>query len=152
MCALPISLDGRGTQALRPPARSDYPQSRWPTLLSLGQRHSPKSAHGPKMVPRNLKGLWSEKGNRRSPVRTRSTPPRPGIAFRPGDRELWASETSRNGPDSILITKISEVGMPGESSRIGLNGHPLPTGIAFSPDGKLAYVAFSRSNTLAIKN
>jgi YVTN family beta-propeller protein len=73
-----------------------------------------------------------------------------GIAYRPGDRELWASETSRNGPDSILITKISELGMPGESSRIGLNGHPLPTGIAFSPDGRLAYVAFSRSNTLAV--
>ena len=73
-----------------------------------------------------------------------------GIAYRPGDRELWASETTRNGPDSILITKISEVGMPGESSRIGLNGHPLPTGIAFSPDGRLAYVAFSRSNTLAV--
>src|SRR5664279_1755093 len=73
-----------------------------------------------------------------------------GIAYRPGDRELWASETARNGPDSILITKISDLGMPGETSRIGLNGHPLPTGIAFSPDGKLAYVAFSRSNTLAI--
>jgi YVTN family beta-propeller protein len=73
-----------------------------------------------------------------------------GIAYRPGDRELWASETTRTGPDSILITKISEVGMPGESTRIGLNGHPLPTGIAFSPDGRLAYVAFSRSNTLAI--
>src|ERR1035438_7365784 len=54
-----------------------------------------------------------------------------GIAFRPGDRELWASETSRNGPDSILIAKISAVGMPGETSRIGLNGQPLPTGIAF---------------------
>src|SRR5260370_4940065 len=73
-----------------------------------------------------------------------------GIAYRPGDRELWASETSRNGPDSILIAKISDVGMPGETSRIGLNGHPLPTGIAFSPDGQLAYVAFSRSNTLPI--
>src|ERR1035437_2265176 len=73
-----------------------------------------------------------------------------GIAFRPGDRELWASETSRKGPDSILIAKISAVGMPGETSRIGLNGHPVPTGIAFSPDGRLAYVAFSRSNTLAI--
>ena len=73
-----------------------------------------------------------------------------GIAFRPGDRELWASETTRTGPDSILITKISELGMPGESTRIGLNGHPLPTGIAFSPDGRIAYVAFSRSNTLAI--
>src|SRR5580765_5853879 len=36
-----------------------------------------------------------------------------GIAYRPGDRELWASETARNGPDSILITKMSDVGMPG---------------------------------------
>jgi len=73
-----------------------------------------------------------------------------GVAFRPEDRELWASETSRNGPDSILVTKIDDVGMPGESSRIALNGHPVPTGIAFSPDGKLAYVAFSRNNTLAV--
>src|SRR5580765_1819920 len=73
-----------------------------------------------------------------------------GIAFRPGDRELWASETTRTGPDSILITKITDLGMPGETQRIGLNGHPLPTGIAFSADGKLAFVAFSRSNTLAI--
>src|SRR3954447_26484050 len=47
-----------------------------------------------------------------------------GIVFRPGDRELWASETARNGPDSILITKINELGMPGETQRIGLNGHP----------------------------
>src|SRR3954462_8493186 len=25
-----------------------------------------------------------------------------GISFRPGNRELWASETTRNGPDSLL--------------------------------------------------
>ena len=25
-----------------------------------------------------------------------------GLAFRPGDRELWASETRRDGPDSLL--------------------------------------------------
>jgi YVTN family beta-propeller protein len=73
-----------------------------------------------------------------------------GIAFRPGDRQLWASETTRNGPDSILIAELSETGKPGKTSRIGLNGHPLPTGIAFSADGKLAYVALSRSNTLAV--
>jgi len=30
-----------------------------------------------------------------------------GIAFRPGDRQLWASETARNGPDSILIAELS---------------------------------------------
>jgi YVTN family beta-propeller protein len=73
-----------------------------------------------------------------------------GIAFRPGDRQLWASETTRSGPDSILIAELSETGKPGKTSRIGLNGHPLPAGIAFSADGKLAYVALSRSNTLAV--
>jgi YVTN family beta-propeller protein len=73
-----------------------------------------------------------------------------GIAFRPGDRELWTSETARNGPDSILIAELSAVGLPLKSSRINFKGHPLPIGIAFSPDGRRAYVAFSRSNTLAV--
>ena len=82
-------------------------------------------------------------------IETRSTS-YTGIAFRPGDLQLWASETSRNGPDSILITELSETGKPGKTSRIGLNGHPLPTGIAFSPDGRYAYVAFSRMNSLAV--
>src|SRR5436190_1461139 len=36
-----------------------------------------------------------------------------GLAFRPGDRELWASETTLNGPDSIQVAKLSEVGIPG---------------------------------------
>jgi YVTN family beta-propeller protein len=73
-----------------------------------------------------------------------------GIAFRPGDREIWASEATRNGPDSIAIAELSETGMPGKTTHIELKGHPLPVGIAFSPDGKSAYVAFSRSNTLAV--
>jgi YVTN family beta-propeller protein len=73
-----------------------------------------------------------------------------GIAFRPGNRELWASEASRSGPDGILIVQISELGMPGETSRIAFKGHPVPVGIAFSPDGRTAYVAFSRNNTLAV--
>ena len=73
-----------------------------------------------------------------------------GIAFRPGDRELWASEATRNGPDSILVVELSEQGMPGKTARIDLKGHPVPTGIAFSPDGKTAYVAFSRSNQLGV--
>ena len=58
-----------------------------------------------------------------------------GIAFRPGDRELWVSEALRNGPDSIAVIPFSEVGMPGKVERIDLPGHPLPAGIAFSPDG-----------------
>ena len=73
-----------------------------------------------------------------------------GIAFRPGDRELWASEATRNGPDSILVAQLSELGMPGKVDHIELKGHPVPAGIAFSPDGKTAYVAFSRNNTLAV--
>jgi YVTN family beta-propeller protein len=73
-----------------------------------------------------------------------------GIAFRPGDRELWASETTRNGPDAIAVIAMPEAGKPGEVSRIQFAGHPVPSGIAFSPDGKTAYVAFSRNNTLAV--
>ncbi len=74
-----------------------------------------------------------------------------GIAFRPGDRELWVSETTRNGPDAIAIIAIDELGRPGSIERIKLDqGHPVPTGIAFSKDGSTAYVAFSRSNTLAV--
>jgi YVTN family beta-propeller protein len=73
-----------------------------------------------------------------------------GIAYRPGDRELWASETARNGPDSILIAQISESGVPGKTDRIELKPHPLPAGMAFSADGKKVYVAFSRNNSLAV--
>ena len=73
-----------------------------------------------------------------------------GIAFRPGDRELWVSEALRNGPDSIAIIPLSDLGMPGKVERIELSGHPLPAGIAFSRDGKRAYIAFSRNNTLAV--
>jgi YVTN family beta-propeller protein len=72
-----------------------------------------------------------------------------GIAFRPGNRELWASESSGNS-DSILVIQISELGMPGATSRIALKGHAVPVGIAFSADGKTAYVALSRNNTLAV--
>ncbi len=73
-----------------------------------------------------------------------------GIAFRPGDREIWASEATRNGPDNILVAELSDTGMPGKTSQIALTGHPVPAGIAFSPDGKTAYVAFSRNNTVAV--
>jgi YVTN family beta-propeller protein len=92
--------------------------------------------------------LLDAAGNKVADIPTRATS-YTGIAFRPGDRELWASETTRNGPDSILIVKLSETGQPGETSRIELKGHPLPAGLAFSPDGKTAWVAMSRSNTLA---
>lgn len=73
-----------------------------------------------------------------------------GIAYRPGDRELWASEASRNGPDGLFIAHLSDLGLPAKTDRIEFKEHPLPVGIAFSPDGKTAYVAFSRSNALAM--
>ncbi|HYM10425.1 MAG TPA: bifunctional YncE family protein/alkaline phosphatase family protein [Bryobacterales bacterium] len=74
-----------------------------------------------------------------------------GIAFRPGDRELWASETTRSGPDSILVAALDELGRPsGPAEHIRLQGHPVPAGIAFSSDGATAYVAFSRNNSLAV--
>jgi YVTN family beta-propeller protein len=88
-------------------------------------------------------------GNKLAEVPSRSTS-YAGVAFRPGNRELWASEASRNGPDSILIVQISELGMPGATSRIDLKGHPVPVSIAFSADGKKAYVALSRNNSLAV--
>jgi len=73
-----------------------------------------------------------------------------GIAFRPGDRELWLSEATRSGPDSILVVKLTELGKPAGTQRIELAGHPVPAGIAFSSDGARAWVALNRSNTVAV--
>ncbi|HXI41249.1 MAG TPA: hypothetical protein VNH83_14795, partial [Bryobacteraceae bacterium] len=74
-----------------------------------------------------------------------------GIAFRPGDRELWASETGEErGSDALLILQLSELGAVTKTERMPLPKHPVPVGIGFSADGKTAYVAFSRSNTLAV--
>ncbi|MBI3665363.1 MAG: bifunctional YncE family protein/alkaline phosphatase family protein [Acidobacteria bacterium] len=93
--------------------------------------------------------LHGSTGTRLAEVPSRATS-YTGIAFRPGDRELWASETTRHGPDGLLIASLDERGMPGKAEHVKLDGHPVPAGIAFSPDGETAYVAFSRSNTLAI--
>ena len=73
-----------------------------------------------------------------------------GIAFRPGDRELWASETSANGPDSLLIAKLSETGALAGTDRVVFDGHAVPCGIAFSPDGNTAYVALSLKDSVAV--
>ncbi len=73
-----------------------------------------------------------------------------GIAFRPGTNELWSSETARSGGDAILITPLSPLGIPGAGKEITLPGHAVPCGIAFSADGKIAYVALSRNNSLAV--
>jgi len=43
-----------------------------------------------------------------------------------------------------------ESGTPGKTDHIELKPHPVPAGMAFSSDGKKAYVAFSRNNSLAV--
>ncbi|MBL0156387.1 MAG: hypothetical protein IPP47_04715 [Bryobacterales bacterium] len=82
-------------------------------------------------------------------VKSRSTS-YAGVAFRPGTREVWASEATRNGPDSLLVMELNERGAPVKESRSALMPHPVPVGIAFSGDGKLAYIAFSRENAVAV--
>jgi YVTN family beta-propeller protein len=73
-----------------------------------------------------------------------------GIAFRPGAHEIWIGQTSRNGMDSLLVTPVTEAGVPGAGHEIPLGTHAVPSGVAFSADGKIAYVAMSRLNSLAI--
>ncbi|HWR54360.1 MAG TPA: bifunctional YncE family protein/alkaline phosphatase family protein [Bryobacteraceae bacterium] len=81
-------------------------------------------------------------------VRARGTP-YTGIAFRPDGGEIWAGETTRTGTDNIIIIPVTS-GRPGAAERIALEGHPVPSGIAFAKDGKTAYVALSRNNTVAL--
>jgi YVTN family beta-propeller protein len=73
-----------------------------------------------------------------------------GIAFRPGSSELWASEATRTGADSLLIVSVSAAGRPAAPERLQLPDHAVPAGMAFSEDGRTAYVAFNRKNTLAV--
>lgn len=81
-------------------------------------------------------------------VKTRSTS-YTGIAFRPGTRELWASETSRTA-GGLVVAEVSPAGETGTTRNLDIPGHPVPTAIAFSKDGSRAFVALSRKNTIAI--
>jgi YVTN family beta-propeller protein len=82
-------------------------------------------------------------------VRTKSSS-YTGIAFRPGANEIWSSETARNGGDFVLVTPVSSTGVPSAGKEIALANHAVPCGIAFSADGKLAFIALSRSNSVAV--
>jgi len=73
-----------------------------------------------------------------------------GVAFRPGDRELWASEATRKGPDYLLVAPVAAGGTNGKPEHVQLRGHPVPAGIAFSEDGRIAFVALSSSNAVAV--
>ena len=71
-----------------------------------------------------------------------------GIAFSPDGKEIWASETTRTGPDSLLLIGVGTNGKVTGTDRLNLPGHSVPTGIAFSADGKTVYVAMHRDNVL----
>jgi YVTN family beta-propeller protein len=73
-----------------------------------------------------------------------------GIAFRPGDRELWASETSGSAGDQLLIAQLSATGQLEATDHLKLPGHAIPCGIAFSDDGGTAYVALSQEDSVAV--
>jgi YVTN family beta-propeller protein len=100
----------------------------------------------------NTRGIDIFDANATAPlgtVRTKSSS-YAGIAFRPGANEIWSSETARNNGDFVLVTPVSNLGVPGTGKEIALPGHAVPCGIAFSADGKRAYVALSRNNSVAV--
>lgn len=88
-------------------------------------------------------------GAPRAEIRTKTTS-YTGLAFRPGSTEVWASEATRNGPDSIAIISPEEAQKSAALERVEFTGHPVPTGIAFSADGKQAFVALSRMARVAV--
>ncbi len=71
-----------------------------------------------------------------------------GIAFRPGTREVWASEATRNGPDALLRIPYTAAGQLGAVDRMELKGHPIPAGLAFTRDGKRLYAALHHANEI----
>lgn len=78
-----------------------------------------------------------------------------GVAFRPGSTELWASECLRAGRgatagDTVAIASVDSTGKPGEVSHISFEGRAVPSGIAFSADGTMAFVALNKRNTVAV--
>lgn len=81
-----------------------------------------------------------------------------GVAFRPGTSEVWASEAGggRGGrgaaprPDGVAVAALDIDGKPGEPFHLPLAARSTPTGIAFTPDGAIAYVALNLKNTVAV--
>jgi YVTN family beta-propeller protein len=97
---------------------------------------------------RSVLFLDAASGATLSEVHTRSTSYM-GIAFRPGTRELWTGETTRRDGNLIVID-VSDTGQASKPVPLKLEGHPVPTGIAFTADGSRAFVGLSRRNAVAI--
>jgi YVTN family beta-propeller protein len=71
-----------------------------------------------------------------------------GIRFRPNANEIWASEATRTGPDALLKIAYTAGGVLGKLERIGLAGHPIPAGLAFTRDGATLYAALHHTNEI----
>jgi DNA-binding beta-propeller fold protein YncE len=90
-----------------------------------------------------------EDSGAREQINTRSTSYR-GIAFRPGDKELWASEADLNGIGSLFVGALAPSSELTGEQRIIFPGKAFPAGIAFSSDGLQAFVALNNRNTVAV--
>jgi YVTN family beta-propeller protein len=104
-----------------------------------------------KLAILNLAGieLMDEDSGAHEQIKTRSTS-YCGIAFRPGDEELWASEADLNGKGSIFVAVLAPGGSVASEQRITFPGEAFPAGIAFSSDGRQAFVALNNRNTVAL--
>jgi DNA-binding beta-propeller fold protein YncE len=74
-----------------------------------------------------------------------------GIAFRPGHKEIWASEATRQGPDAVLRIPYADDGkLLGDAmQRHVFPGHPIPAGLAFNAAGSRLYIALHHDNAIA---
>jgi YVTN family beta-propeller protein len=104
-----------------------------------------------KLAILNLAGieLMDEDSGAQQEIKTRSTS-YCGIAFRPGDKELWSSEADLNGMGSLFVGALAADGALAGEQRITFPGKAFPAGIVFSPDGLQAFVALNNRNTVAV--
>ena len=104
-----------------------------------------------KLAILNLDGieLMDEDSGAQEQIKTRSTS-YCGIAFRPGDHELWASEADPSGEGSLFVGTLAADGGLAREQRIVFPGKAFPAGIAFSSDGLRAFVALNNRNKVAV--
>jgi YVTN family beta-propeller protein len=130
-------------QVLRPWREPQAIKGR-PVDLAFNSTHS-------KLAVLNLGGieLMDEDSGAIEQIKTHSTS-YCGIAFRPGDKEIWSSEADLNGAGSVFVGTLAAGSGLAAEQRIAFPGKAFPAGIAFSLDGKQAFVALNNRNTVAV--
>jgi YVTN family beta-propeller protein len=130
-------------QVLRPWRQQQFIKGRPVDLAFNGSRS--------KLAVLNLDGieLIDEDSGARQSVKTRPTS-YCGIAFRPGDQELWSSEADTNGNGSLFIGEFAPDGTLASQQHMTFPGKAFPAGIAFSSNGKQAFVALNNRNTVVV--